>query len=414
MKLLKNISVTTIANVLNAGIPFLLMPVLTKYLSTYEYGQLDIIVTTISFLVPLIGLNFYSGITVFYHDKKINNQIYVGTSLVLTVLSGIIVLFFTGIIYFLNQDLFFKYYIPFIVIFAMFKVISETLSTYLLISQQVFSFGVFKVSRTLLELLLSILFVVLIFLGIKGRILGMGITAFLSFCFALYYFKRKIKVSFSLDKKYLKLGLAYSLPLIFHTIGGYLLNISDRYFIDSMVSTSELGVYSVAYQVGMSFYILQISFNQGWTPYFLKKISTDDFDKLLMVKYTYIYAIISVLVMLLIWWVTPVFYFFIDDDFHSGQFIVPWILLAFLFNGFYLMVVNYLFALKKTAVIAKTTIIVGIFNLILNYFFIPKMGIKGAAISTVISFFASFIFFWWISNKFYPMPWFKFKSVFKF
>lgn len=406
MRLLKNISGVTLANILNAGIPFLLMPILTNYLTTTEYGRLDIFTTTMSFLIPLVGLNFYAGITVFYHDKKINNAKYVGTSLSITLLMGVGLLLITGMVYLLLPHLFFKYYLPFIVLFALFKVISETISTYWLLSESIFFFGLFKVSRTLLELLLSILFVVVFLWGLNGRILAMGIVALGASLLSVIVFIKKHQVRLRIDKKLLKIGLAYSVPLIFHSIGGYILNISDRYFIDGMVSTSELGIYSAAYQVGMSFYVLQISFNQAWVPYFMRTINNENFNKLKMVKYTYLYAVLSVIIFFLIWLLVPVFYYFIGDEFQSGQSIVVWVLLGFLFNGFYYMVVNYLFYLKKTNIIATTTIIVGIINLVLNYFLIPIYGIKGAAISTAISFFISFVFFWWISNKYYPMPWF--------
>lgn len=406
MKLLKSISGITLANMLSVGIPFLLMPILTNYLTTTEYGQLDIFTTTMSFLFPLIGLSFYSGITVFFHNKEIDNAKYIGTSLSLSILMGIGMLILTGVIYLFSPLLFFKYYIPFIVLFALFKVINETISTYWLLSENVLFFGVFKVSRTLLELLLSILFVVLFLWGLKGRILAIGIIGLIANLLVISIFIKKYKVRLAIDKKLLKIGLAYSLPLIFHSIGGYILNISDRYFIDGMVSTAELGIYSVAYQIGMSFHILQISFNQAWVPYFMRIISNENFDKIKMVRQTYILSLVSIIVFFILWFLVPVFYYFVGKEFQSGQDIVIWVLLGFLFNGFYLMVVNYIFYLKKTSIIATTTIVVGIINLILNYYLIPIYGIKGAAISTAISFFMSFVFFWWISNKYYPMPWF--------
>lgn len=391
---------------LSVGIPFLLMPILTNYLTTTEYGQLDIFTATMSFLFPLIGLSFYSGITVFFHNKEIDNAIYIGTSLSLSILMGVGMLILTGFIYLFYPVLFFKYYISFIVLFALFKVINETISTYWLLSENVLFFGVFKVSRTLLELLLSILFIVVFLWGLKGRILAIGIIGLVANLLVISIFIKKYKVRLAIDKKLLKIGLAYSLPLIFHSIGGYILNISDRYFIDGMVSTAELGIYSVAYQIGMSFYILQISFNQAWVPYFMRIISNENFDKIKMVRQTYILSLISIIVFFILWLLVPIFYYFVGKEFQSGQDIVVWVLLGFLFNGFYLMVVNYIFYLKKTSIIATTTIVVGIINLILNYYLIPIYGIKGAAISTAISFFMSFVFFWWISNKYYPMPWF--------
>ncbi len=410
MDLLKNLSTVTIANVLNTAIPFLLLPILTSYLTTTEYGELDIFYTTMSFLIPIIGLNFYSGITVFYYDKSVDNNAYIGTSLVITILSALVVMGICGVMLIFSPNIVWQYHIILVVVLASFRVINETLSTYWLIAKQTVYFGLFKVIRTVAELLISILFVALFIWGLSGRIWGMVLVSGLASVFVFYVFLQKHKVRLQINKELLNKGLLYSLPLIFHSIGGYILNISDRYFIAGMVSDSELGIYSVAYQIGMAFYILQISFNQAWVPNFMKAINEPNFDKVKIVKQTYWYALISVAVFALLWLCIPVFYWFVDSKFDAGMDIVPWVLLGFLFNGFYFMVVNYLFAMKKTMIIAITTIVVGVINLVLNYFFINLWGIKGAAISTAVSFFLSFVFFWYLSNKYYPMPWFSLKK----
>lgn len=40
MKLLRGASVYLTSNILNSAIPFLLLPILTRYLSTEEYGKI--------------------------------------------------------------------------------------------------------------------------------------------------------------------------------------------------------------------------------------------------------------------------------------------------------------------------------------------------------------------------------------
>ena len=56
MKLLKSFSIYTITGLLTAGIPFFILPVLTRYLSPYDYGQLSLFSTYVLILIPLISL----------------------------------------------------------------------------------------------------------------------------------------------------------------------------------------------------------------------------------------------------------------------------------------------------------------------------------------------------------------------
>ncbi len=87
------------------------------------------------------------------------------------------------------------------------------------------------------------------------------------------------------------------------------------------------------------------------------------------------------------------------SEFLSAYLVIPIVALgAILFNcrAIYL---NILMVLKRTRVIALTYGIVALFNLILNIILVPMIGILGAAISTLLSFFACTVILWILSYK---------------
>ena len=69
------------------------------------------------------------------------------------------------------------------------------------------------------------------------------------------------------------------------------------------------------------------------------------------------------------------------------------------------MVVNYIFYIKKTYILAWVTFASAGMNIVLNYFFIKANGAIGAAQATTITFFVQFIMVWILSAKVYKMPW---------
>lgn len=69
------------------------------------------------------------------------------------------------------------------------------------------------------------------------------------------------------------------------------------------------------------------------------------------------------------------------------------------------MVVNYIFYVKKTYILAWITFLSAAINIVLNYFLIRANGAIGAAQATAITFFVSFILTWILSAKVYNMPW---------
>ena len=69
------------------------------------------------------------------------------------------------------------------------------------------------------------------------------------------------------------------------------------------------------------------------------------------------------------------------------------------------MVVNYIFYVKKTYILAWVTFFSAGINIVLNYFFIKANGAIGASQATTITFFVQFVMVWILSSKVYKMPW---------
>ncbi|HDW3177945.1 TPA: polysaccharide biosynthesis protein, partial [Escherichia coli] len=68
MSLLKISSIYLFSNILNALIPFLLLPILTHNLTPNEYGQVAMFQTLISGVAALTGLNTIGAANRKYYD----------------------------------------------------------------------------------------------------------------------------------------------------------------------------------------------------------------------------------------------------------------------------------------------------------------------------------------------------------
>jgi O-antigen/teichoic acid export membrane protein len=160
--------------------------------------------------------------------------------------------------------------------------------------------------------------------------------------------------------------------------------------------------------IGQAIGLLQNSFNQAWVPWAFQKLKGgSENDKSRMVKITYYYLIGILLLVFFLWLMLPIIYtYFIGDRFSEGMQLVLWIALGFAFNGMYKMVSVYIYYLEKTFIIAMTSFGVAIVNVILNFMFIPKYGLQGAAVATMIAMGLQFIVTWGVSSRLIDMPWF--------
>ena len=89
--------------------------------------------------------------------------------------------------------------------------------------------------------------------------------------------------------------------------------------------------------------------------------------------------------------------------------IIGWLALGQAFHGMYLMVTNYIFYSKRTALLSLSTIIAGLVNIGLLFALIEMMGLKGAAVAYAVAMGFKFVMTWFIANISHPMPWFNLK-----
>ena len=272
------------------------------------------------------------------------------------------------------------------------------------------NFGSLKVTRTIIELILTFLFIGVYSYSWDGRILAQVGTSFIFVPIAIYFLLHGKYIKWSLKKEDIRYAVKFGLPLIPHALGATLITYSDRLFITNMVGLEEMGFYAVGYQIGMVIALVQNSFNQAWIPWLYSRLKENKLSvKKQVVKITYVYFGVILVIVAAVYLMLPlVFELMVDDSFIDALDIVIWIALGFAVNGMYKMVVGYLFYTEKTGIIGISTFSTALLNLVLNYLFILQFDAIGAAYATFVSFFVQFVLIWMVSARNYKMPWFSF------
>ena len=396
-RLIKNIGVYTLLNLLNSLIPFLLLPILTKYLSTYDYGVVDMFINLNFILLPLLGLNIGSSVIRFYFLDNIDFKKTIHVIISYILLFGVISIIIIFIFQILDFD-FFKGNVPKGIllssaIYVVFSQLVEVLLSTWRAEEKAYSYGFFRIVKTALDLGLSLYCIMILKLGWEGRVYPILFVSIFLGITSLIIIKKKFKLNIDFDSKTIKVILIYALPLIFHSLGGYLISFSDRFLILYFLDTESVGVYSVAYQIGMIMSFINNSFNQAYLPFLFSKLKDVNIKTLEKLKKINSYYFLFMLVLsFLIYLLVPVIYkTLIDKDFHVSSDVVLWVLLGYAFNGMYKIIGNFLFYYQKTKSIAYITVFSALVNVAFCLILIPRFGILGASISTAIAFAIMFL-----------------------
>jgi O-antigen/teichoic acid export membrane protein len=411
-KFIRGVTLYFISNAVNASIPLMLMPFLTRVLTPADYGMVAIFSIVFTILGSLVGLSIGGAVNVYYfHLTKSELANFISTALILSLLS----LLGTLCVAIIWSDLFESIsgiplkWITVAIIMAGVQFISSIRLALWQVMDKVKSYGIFQAIQSALNAALSVYIIIYVSMDWEGRVLGQFLSLLVMGGLGFILIKREKFVCFPSDFKVHTIrALKFGLPLIPHVISGLILISIDRFLILKYLGASDAGIYLVGFQIGQVLSLLTDGFNKAFAPWLMKNLAIiGDQMKSKIVSATYAYFIaVLVLAALMSLSANALLKYVIGYEFYGAEKIVPYIFFGFAFGGCYFMVTNYIFYVKKTFYLALVTFISGVLHIPILIFLIERNGLIGAGQAFLISNVIIFIGTWFMSSKLYPMPWF--------
>ena len=390
-KLVKNTIIYGATNAMYTGLPLLLLPFLVVTLSPEDYGNVDLFRSISMVLVPVLGLSTLQSIGRFYYDLDEDTfKKFVSTIQLFQFISSFLALILLFLFSQWIDPLLFKI-IYLCILYFLFNQITESLLVIYRVKDKAIKYFVFRVLNIVLELsFIYVLFISYEKLDWTFRVYPTVIASFIIALLAVYQFI-KLGYRFYFSKQLLYSSIAFSAPLILHMLSGYMLNIGDRFFIKYFLTPQDLGNYAVAYQIGMAINFFYTSFNLAWTPTYFKWMKEGKLSQILKVR-KFVYLVIPLLgfIIMLIW----LFFnkiFLGKLNYNISTEIIVIVLISNVIFSLYKFDANYYLYRKKTKKLSLLSLLSAIISIICNFILIPRIGILGAAYSTLISFIVLFV-----------------------
>lgn len=411
-RLFGHAAIYTLSNFAVAGVPFLLLPVLTRVLDPADYGVIAMFTLVVSFISVGVGMNVHGAITVRYFDRSsFDIQKYVSTALVILLVSTVLMLVLVSIVgpKLAEVTSIPKQWLYVAVLVAFLQFLVQVLLALWQASKKPVMYGALRLTHAFLDAIGSIVLVLVLALSWQGRLSGLLAAWLFAAIIAVYFLIREGWLVRSIDPTYAKDALNYGVPLIPHAVGGLLLGMADRFMVNNILDVSSTGIYLVAIQLGLILGMLADSFNKAFAPWLMEKLSDISHEsQKKIVIFTYIYFVIIIALAAMGAFVAPyVLPYIVGPQFQTAGPLLIFILLGNAFIGMYYMVTNYIFYSRRTGLLSTLTISVGVMTVALSYFLINAYGIQGAAIGFLVGQASLFFGAWILSNYCVPMPWFK-------
>lgn len=410
LRLLRASAIYGMANALSAGVPFLLLPVLTRALSPGDYGMVINFFLLVSLSSSFAGLNAHGAVAVRWFDRHTRDFArFVGAAVSLSIASSVL----CGLVLFAVSDAL----RPKLELAPMFWFLAAVnagasvvlgIRTALWQSQgMAFRSATLQVSGAVLNLGLSLFAVLLLALGGPGRIAGAVAASVVSAGLAVWLLLRVGDARRAADKADLLALLRFGIPLIPHSLAGVMLATADRFSVSAILGREALGIYGTAAQIGMAMSILGDAIVKSLSPWMYRQMAARSArGHLRIVGATYVLIPVWLLTALALWLVLeaagPLL---LDARFLPAIDLSIWFLLGGAVTAVYLNVAGLFFFTSKNEWLSIATVSSAGAAAVLAPFLTSTGGLRGAAASYLCIqglFLASA---WTLSLRVQPMPW---------
>lgn len=187
-------------------------------------------------------------------------------------------------------------------------------------------------------------------------------------------------------KEYWVYGLKFGLPMVFHLLSHQVLGQSDRLMMKwFLIPNGEIGIYSFFYSFVAILSTILGALNTSWCPFLYDDLAKENYEVLNKKVRNYV-QIFSTMCLGFLLLSREVMKFFANSDYWPGAPIVPILVMVVYCTFFYQFAVNYEFFNEKPKYVAIGTVSAAVLNILLNALMIPRWGMYGAAIATLISY----------------------------
>lgn len=389
-KLAKNSIIFAIANFGTKILTLLLVPYYTYVMTTEEYGTADILLTSVTLIIPIITLYIQDAVMRFTMDKEYRREQILSIAIIIILIGDVIL---ASVIPILS---YFNIYKEYLIAIYMLIVLH---GAQIVIGQFVRGIGLIKeyaIGGVIFTLALC--GCTFVFLGVlDSGVWGFLIAQALSHGIALLYYVILVKedfreISICINISVTREMIIYSIPLMPNAIMWWIMNASDKYMIMFFCGASMAGIYSVSHKIPSVLNTITTIFFQAFQISAIEEKDSTSKKEFFSELYNSLTIILLLSTSVIIFVVRPVLNILLSDDFSEASKYVPILVLAFVFSALGAYYGTFYALAKKTKGALYSTIFGAIINLIFNFLLIPNYGINGAAIGTCIGMFALFIY----------------------
>jgi O-antigen/teichoic acid export membrane protein len=397
-----------VATTIERLIAFLLLPIYTRYFTAVEFGIIDMTQVLLGVVTIFAVLQLETALQRYYYEynglrkRVFLSTIFISVFILSCVVTGIIILFSHQLSVALFKQSSFVYALKLAALQLPFINISMLSLVVLRYEKESLKFLVSIVLKVILNVGLTVIFVVVLNYGINGVLYAQLVSICISSALVLVYVRKSLL--FHLSKKMINKSLRYALPQFPARMGSVILSYSNRFFMIGYLSMASVGIYSLSLKLASVVQMLYTAFVMAWAPFMFANLKKPGHK----VVFSKILSLAAGPVFLLVCFISifskELLSILGSDEFMESYKYVGGLSLYFAMFIFKEVVDIGPKFTERTKYLSLNFFISVIVNVTSMFFFIQLYGLNGVVYSMILTNTVLVAISWFVSNKLYYIP----------
>jgi O-antigen/teichoic acid export membrane protein len=366
--------------------------ILVNQLTKAEYALYGIIIANVAIFSMFIRFGQHAVMSRYYYDKEKNFDKVLGVSLSIFAITATLFLFSTIFLFNFYENYLFEVApsvnnhktIVFLVIgISLFSFFEEVSLSYTNARKKVFWHNFIKNLQLFVNLVIALLLSFIFNLPILfSFLIGWFFSYTIITIFSIYYLMKNHNITFS--KEYVKDIVGFSIPLFLHNLSLLVMIHINKFFLNEYSNVEAVAGVTFITNLSIIISSIVLIFNKTWMPNFYQFLNLGK-NKESNFLISQIYIIFSMLIFIFILINKEVIFIMSGNKYIELNFLSSIYIINVFFNFIYLYYTQFIFYLKKSALLLQITLITAVLNVIMNYFAIKYFSLSGAVIVFVLS-----------------------------
>ncbi len=384
--LIKNTLIIAVGKISTQFLTFLLLPIYTSYLTTNEFGTVDLIMTYVSLLAPLVTVQLEMSAFRFLIDARTDTAETRKIISSITRIVGLAAAVSLSVVAIINIII----AIPHVWLIATTIVAVITANMMMQITRGFgnnVKYSIASVLAGVATIVANIVFIVFMGLGIEGMLLAviLGNLACAGYLFLSQQIYKYIDLG-SGDKTLERKLLRYSAPLVPNGMSWWLINAADRTIVTIALGVASNGIYAVAYKFPLIFNSLFSFFNMSWTESASMHINNSDRNKFFSQTLNASIRLFGSLGICILAGVPLVFSLLVSKTYLEAYLYIPVLIIGSFFNSIVSLYGAVYIAKKMTKQVMNSSIVAASISILLTVCLIPMLGLFAPALAMAVAY----------------------------